>query len=140
MSNHTKHFEMNFSTFLMVSIALFVFRSVNGSFLNLQFFLISCLHAKFFSDAREQVLQFVLHLATWQMTAIHPDERQCHRLPRHIGHRIGQQLLVAAISLTQLALHAVAVDGMLEMPLGHADDDACRRLSRLSLYGRKDHS
>ena len=140
MSSHTKHFEMNFSTFLMVSIALFVFCSVNETFLSLRFFLIHGLHAELLSDAREQVLQFVLHLATWPVMTIHPDERQCYCLPGHIGQGVGQQLFVVAVSLAQLALHAVTVDSMFEVPLRHANDDARLRLSRLSLYSRKDHS
>ena len=81
----------------------------------------------------------MVDLTTRQMTPIHPNQRQCYCLLWSIGHSLNQQLFVVAVGLSQLPFYSVAVDGMFEMSLRHADDDACWRLPRLSLHGREDH-
>ena len=81
----------------------------------------------------------MVDLAAWQMTPIHPNQRQCYCLLRYIGHSLSQQLFVVAVGLSQLPFYAIAVDSMFEMSLRHADDDACLRLPRLSLHGCEDH-
>jgi len=70
-------------------------------------------------DALEDTGDTLLYNGRRGVPVGHPDEGQGHSLP--VGEGIGQQLLVLAESFAQLALHAVAVYGMLETALRHTE-------------------
>lgn len=77
-----------------------------------------------FLDSLEEMLCTFFHIATGKELVIHPDKSNGSPV-----HTVKQQL-VFPVGFSYLPLDAVAVDGMLEMSLGHADHDLdrCRRL------------
>ena len=78
----------------------------------------------------EEFFQFLFHLTAFVKFVVEPDK--CDVCVFVFGQK--EQLFVLPESLTNLSFHTVPIDGMLEMPLGHAHENACRRLVLRAIF------
>ena len=98
----------------------------------------SLFHPFTFGDALKDFHHPLFHLLRRIMSVREPYESYEYLLI--LSHLFPQQLFMLTVSLTDLSLHTVSVDGMLKAFLRNTDQDLCRTVVTMSLDGLIDGS